>query len=115
MVVAVTALFFIIWFIEWRKTKKQIQMAYSKTRLSTAVAFIAFLLIGCNPKAEKINLGKDQCAECKMTIADPKFGAEIVTKKGKVYKFDDTHCIAVFFGAPRRGAQQYSSNIICSV
>ena len=103
VVVAVTALFFIIWFIEWRKTKKQIQMAYSKTRLSTAVAFIAFLLIGCNPKAEKINLGKDQCAECKMTIADPKFGAEIVTKKGKVYKFDDTHCIAVFL--ERRGVE----------
>ena len=31
-----------------------------------------------------------------MTIVDPKFGAEIVTKKGKVYKFDDTHCIAAF-------------------
>ncbi len=31
-----------------------------------------------------------------MTIMDPKFGGEIVTKKGKVYKFDDAHCIASF-------------------
>jgi len=102
VVVGVTALFFIIWFIEWRRQKKQVKMEQYKsnpssvTNLSVPVAFITFLLLGCNPKAEKINLGKDQCAECKMTIVDPKFGAEIVTKKGKAYKFDDTHCIAAF-------------------
>ncbi len=109
VVVGVTALFFIIWFIEWRKQKKQMKMEQYKSKpssvsnLSVPVVFIAFLLMGCNPKAEKINLGKDQCAECKMTIVDPKFGAEIVTKKGKVYKFDDTHCIAVFL--ERRGVE----------
>lgn len=103
VVVGVTALFFIIWFVEWRKTKKQKPMVYTKTKLSTSLAFIVVLLLGCNPKSEKINLGKDQCAECKMTIADPKFGAEIVTKKGKVYKFDDTHCIAIFL--ERRGVE----------
>ena len=102
VVVGVTALFFIIWFIEWRRQKKQVKMEQYKsnpssvTNLSVPVAFITFLLLGCNPKAEKINLGKDQCAECKMTIVDPKFGAEILTKKGKAYKFDDTHCIAAF-------------------
>ena len=102
VVVGVTALFFIIWFVEWRRQKKQMKMEQYKskpssvTNLSVPVAFITFLLTGCNPKAEKINLGKDQCAECKMTIVDPKFGAEILTKKGKAYKFDDTHCIAAF-------------------
>ncbi|HEY5771027.1 MAG TPA: nitrous oxide reductase accessory protein NosL [Chitinophagaceae bacterium] len=75
----------------------------SVTNLSALVAVIVFLLMGCNPKAEKINLGKDQCAECKMTIVDPKFGAEILTKKGKAYKFDDTHCIAAFL--ERRGVE----------
>lgn len=91
------------------QTKKQMKMEQYKsksssvTNLSVRVAVIVFLLMGCNPKAEKINLGKDQCAECKMTIVDPKFGAEIVTKKGKVYKFDDTHCIAVFL--ERRGVE----------
>ena len=102
VVVGVTALFFIIWFIEWRKQKKQMKMEQYKskpssvTNLSVPVAFIVVLLMGCNTQAEKINLGKDQCAECKMTIVDPKFGAEILTKKGKAYKFDDTHCIAAF-------------------
>jgi len=109
IVVGVTGIFFIIWFLEWRRQKKQMKMEQYKSKLSSAtklsasVAFIALLLTGCNPKSEKINLGKDQCAECKMTIVDPKFGAEIVTKKGKVYKFDDTHCIAVFL--ERRGVE----------
>ncbi len=31
-----------------------------------------------------------------MTISDVRFGAELVTKKGKVYKFDDVHCILAY-------------------
>ena len=76
---------------------------YNKTA-SLAIASILILFIaGCKPKAEKIAFGKDQCAECKMTIMDSKFGGEIVTKKGKVYKFDDAHCVAIFL--ERRGVE----------
>jgi len=79
-------------------------MTLHKNKLSVAIALIASLfIIACNPKPEKINYGKDNCAECKMTIMDPNFGGEIVTKKGKVYKFDDTHCIAAFL--ERRGVE----------
>ena len=28
-----------------------------------------------------------------MTISDPRFGGEILTNKGKIYKFDDMHCL----------------------
>ena len=28
-----------------------------------------------------------------MTIMTPAFGGEIITKKGKIYKFDDLHCM----------------------
>lgn len=31
-----------------------------------------------------------------MTIVDKKFGAELVTSKGKVYKFDDVKCLLDF-------------------
>ena len=104
IIVGVTGIFFIIWFLEWRRQKKQKKMTSTVKKPSLAIALVASLFIlGCNPKAEKINLGKDECAECKMTIMDPKFGGEIVTKKGKVYKFDDTHCIAVFL--ERRGVE----------
>src|SRR5690606_35135816 len=61
------------------------------------------ILAACNPKAEKIEIGKDNCAECKMTIMDAKIGGEFVTKKGRVYKFDDTHCVAKFM--ERRGVE----------
>jgi copper chaperone NosL len=67
------------------------------------IMMIVFIFTGCKPKAEKIIYGKDACAECKMTIMDPKFGAEIVTKKGKIFKFDDVHCVAIFL--ERRGVE----------
>lgn len=67
------------------------------------VILASLFFTGCKPKPEPIVLGKDECAECKMIIADPKFGGEIVSKKGKVYKFDDPHCIAVFL--ERRGVE----------
>ena len=31
-----------------------------------------------------------------MTISDNKYGGEIITKKGKAYKFDDIHCLLSF-------------------
>lgn len=104
VVVGVTALFFIIWFFEWRKIKKAKSMVVNKKPSIALAAVIAvFLVTGCNPKPEKLVAGSDNCAECKMTLMDLRFGAEIVTKKGKVYKFDDVHCVAAFL--ERRGVE----------
>ena len=105
IIVAVTGVFFIIWFVEWRKSKKTQKMMTSQKKMAPAIITViaAVLLAGCNPKPEKIAFGKDNCGECKMTIMDPKFGAEIVTKKGKVYKFDDVHCVATFM--EKRGVE----------
>lgn len=57
------------------------------TVLLTAFSF------GCSTGPEPIVFGKDQCAFCKMTIADPGFGGELVTDKGRIYKFDATECM----------------------
>jgi len=95
--VAVTGVFFLIWFLEWRKYRKNKTMPKVQKAATFSMAMFAIILLtGCNPKPEKIAFGTDNCAECKMTIMDPKFGAEIVTKKSKVYKFDDVHCLASF-------------------
>jgi copper chaperone NosL len=101
--VVVTGFFFIVWFFEWRKNRKQRPMTQDRKITSVAMLFFALFIIGCNPKPENISLGKDNCAECKMTIMDARFSAEIVTKKGKVYKFDDVHCVAIFL--KRRGVE----------
>lgn len=72
--------------------KKRSAMSVKKI---TAAAFLALFigLSGCNSGPKPIKLGQDACAFCKMTIADRNFGAEIITQKGRVYKFDDTHCL----------------------
>ncbi len=54
---------------------------------------IIVILVACSPEPEAINFGHDNCEYCKMTIMDPKFGAELVTEKGKVYKFDAIECM----------------------
>ncbi len=53
-------------------------------------------LLSCNPTPESINFGKDSCVHCKMLIMDQKWGAEIVTSKGKIFKFDDLNCLVIY-------------------
>lgn len=100
VIIAVVALNFIVWVIEVRRKKHVARTPFKIPRSANAVAMMmvvsAMVLTGCKPKSEPIVPGKDSCSECKMTITDPKFGGEIVTNKGKVYKFDDTHCMASF-------------------
>lgn len=55
--------------------------------------FIALTLSCAKKGADPIKLNKDGCDFCKMKIADGKFGAELITEKGRVYKFDDIHCM----------------------
>ncbi|MGB5529067.1 MAG: nitrous oxide reductase accessory protein NosL [Ignavibacteriaceae bacterium] len=63
--------------------------------------FSFFLLIlvvmsGCNSEPEPINYGSDECEFCRMQISDNRYGAEMVTDKGKVYKFDSIECLTEF-------------------
>ena len=60
---------------------------------------LIFGFISCNSGPEPIRLGQDACSFCKMSIADNRFGAEIITRKGKIYKFDDMHCVLGFMKA----------------
>ena len=70
---------------------------YLKIRNTHLVLFFLSLgLFSCKIQPDPIKLGRDTCHFCKMTISDIKFGSEIVTKKGKVYKFDDTQCMISF-------------------
>lgn len=57
---------------------------------------LVIMLISCSADPEPINYGTDQCDLCRMTIMDNKFGAEIVTKKGRIYKFDAAECLVRF-------------------
>src|SRR6187549_334534 len=60
---------------------------------------IAFSLYSCSVEPTPLVYGKDFCYTCKMTLMDTKFGAEVVTTKGKVYKFDDMNCMINFLNS----------------
>lgn len=91
---AVGALLLAAVIFEWRRLKKM-KVQVGKMAL-WIVGLSTLLLASCNTDPEPLRVGKDNCDFCKMTISDNRFGAEIVTKKGKVYKFDDAHCLKAF-------------------
>ena len=96
VIIGVGSIFFLVWFYEWFKNRKRkASVAKLKTAAPIAAALILFLS-ACNTAPEPFVIGKDVCYDCKMTIMDEKFGGEIITKKGKIYKFDDAHCVAHF-------------------
>lgn len=57
---------------------------------------LLILLTSCGNKPEQINYGIDECEFCRMQISDNRYGAELVTDKGKVYKFDSIECLIEF-------------------
>ncbi|HEX4877005.1 MAG TPA: nitrous oxide reductase accessory protein NosL [Chitinophagaceae bacterium] len=92
IVIAAGALAFAVWFAEWwqhRKTAKK----NKAINFTVPVLLVAFFMSSCSVKPEPFKYGQDNCYFCKMGIVDPKYGCEIVTKKGKVYKFDDLVCM----------------------
>ncbi|RDY60623.1 nitrous oxide reductase accessory protein NosL [Flagellimonas nanhaiensis] len=54
---------------------------------------VVLLFLGCNPKPKPIEYGSDNCHFCRMTIVDALHAAEVVTNKGKVFKFDAVECM----------------------
>ena len=78
---------------EWLSFKKR---KHSFKQAAGITVLLFFLISSCNNGPQTIVTGKDHCDFCKMTVSDARFGAEIITKKGKVFKFDDAHCILSF-------------------
>ncbi len=67
-----------------------------KKTTALAVLFLPLFMQSCSSQPQPINYGKDACTFCKMTIMQKGFAAEWVTNKGKVYRFDDLHCLLSF-------------------
>lgn len=60
---------------------------------------LTLIVTSCSTKPEALRYGTDICHTCKMTLMDNKFGAELVTKKGKIYKFDDMICFLNYYNS----------------
>lgn len=57
------------------------------------VAVLFLMIAACNPESKPIVYGEDKCEFCRMSIVDQRFGGEIVTQKGKAFKFDAVECL----------------------
>ncbi|GAB3428754.1 nitrous oxide reductase accessory protein NosL [Niabella aquatica] len=78
--------------------------------VKTLVMAIAVLGIfsSCNTdEPVAIDYNKDTCASCKMSISESRFAAELITKKGRVYKFDDISCMLDYINANSPDIKKY--------
>lgn len=48
------------------------------------------------PGPRPLAYGAENCAHCHMTLADARYGAELLTTTGRVIPFDDVGCLASF-------------------
>lgn len=64
-----------------------------RTSVTTIMLLMLVLASGCSRGPKPIDFGNELCHFCKMTISDPKFGAEIITTTGKAYKYDAAECM----------------------
>ena len=75
--------------------------------ISYSVLFLT--LISCSNQPEPISYGEDECEFCKMMIMDKRYGAELVTDKGKIYKFDSIECLVGHIDNKNLDKSDYSS------
>lgn len=97
VVVGVASLFFLVWIRErYRARSRRFPLTLPLKWAAPVTVLLAILLSSCQAKPAAFVLGKDLCSDCRMTIMDARFGGELITKKGKIYKFDDPHCLTHF-------------------
>ncbi len=68
---------------------------------STLLLSILLVFAGCaGQDPQPIEYGKDNCTFCQMLITDHEFGSELITPKGKVFKFDSIECLVAYSQMP---------------
>lgn len=70
---------------------------------------LMFLLVGCSNEPRPINYGTDECDYCKMKVMDNKYGAELVTEKGKIYIYDSIECMVNYISSEKLSDKDYAS------
>lgn len=70
----------------------------TRRRLAAAAAALALLAscAGGPPEPAPILLDEDACSYCRMAISERRYAAELVTREGRVERFDDAGCLAAW-------------------
>lgn len=88
-------------------------LLYNKTTPLIFAITLWLLATACSQEPADIHYGSDECAHCKMMITDNRFASQIVTEKGKAYKFDAVECMTAYakeHPEASDGALRYVSN-----
>jgi copper chaperone NosL len=82
----------------------------TKQIIGVTFALAAMMMSGCSaPAPQPIVFGEDACHYCNMTIMERGFACELVTTKGKVYKYDAIECLAAYRHAGSIAAEDVHS------
>ena len=79
---------------------------------SWGLIWIGFGIFSCSTEPEPLHYGSDVCTFCKMTLVDNKFGAELVTRKGKIYKFDDMKCFIDYYNSGIEPVEDFKHKLV---
>ena len=110
IVIGAATLAFVVWFVEWYRHGKGF---FKRKPAALMIGTLSILsLASCHTKPQPFETGKDACYFCKMGITDTRFGGEVLTKKGKVYKFDDLHCMISFLKEDAEEEKNISGKVV---
>lgn len=96
IIISIGALATLLLLYEQFFRKRDNGMSASGKKTMVAPFLLLFSFWSCTQGPEPIRYGTDACVFCKMTLSDHRFGAELITKKGKVFKFDDLNCLSSY-------------------
>ncbi len=65
-------------------------------RLLMSLSALLVVLSACDSGPRALVAGEDSCRYCRMTITDVRFGAMVMTARGRIETFDSIECLASF-------------------
>jgi copper chaperone NosL len=80
-----------------RRPKSAVVRARAPMAAATLPLITALLLSACGavePRA--LRAGSDACAQCRMMITDTRFGAQVISRTGRIQTFDAVECLAAY-------------------
>lgn len=73
------------------------------------IVSVTIIVTACSKQPQPINYGEEECEFCKMMVMDKRYGAELVTDKGKIYFFDSIECLIGYIENKNISKKDYSS------
>ena len=96
IVISAAVLLLGIFLTDWFRRRRNMHADAAAAPALLLLTCLCLSVTGCSTGPEAFVAGRDMCTFCKMAISDLRYGGEVITQKGKVYKFDDLHCLAAF-------------------